>query len=262
MNPEALQERYDAAIQTVREAGSVALRHYQNLDALTIENKGVQDPVSEADRETEAVIKAALLARFPEDAFVGEETGAERVDASRGTWVVDPIDGTQPFLLGLPTWCVSIAFVADGDIQLGVVYNPVTDDLYAARRGAGATLNGRPMRVATAQRIDQGLTGLGCSNRTTPEQLGHLAEGLRGAGGMFHRVGSGALTLCYVAAGQLIGYVEMHINAWDCLAAILLIEEAGGRVSPFLSEHGVTGGGRIIAATPAVYDELAALVPA
>lgn len=253
--------RYDAALTVVREAGAVALRHYRNLGALTVESKGVQDPVSEADRETEQVIKAALATRFPEDAFVGEETGADRVDSTRGTWIVDPIDGTQPFLLGLPTWCVSIAYVADGDIQVGVIYNPVTDDLYAARRGAGATLNGRPMHVSSAQRIDEGLTGMGCSNRTTPQAIGQIAERLRAGGGMYHRIGSGALTLAYVATGQLIGYVEMHINAWDCLAAILLVEEAGGRVSPFLADYGVTGGGRIVAATPAVYDELAALLP-
>lgn len=253
--------RYDAAVSVVREAGAVALRHYRNLGALTIESKGVQDPVSEADRETEHVIKAALTAQFPDDAFVGEETGADRVDPTRGTWVVDPIDGTQPFLLGLPTWCVSIAYVADGDIQIGVIYNPVTDDLYAARRGAGATLNGQPMQVSAARRINEGLTGMGCSNRTTPHAIGQIAERLRAGGGMYHRIGSGALTLAYVATGQLIGYVEMHINAWDCLAAILLVEEAGGRVSPFLADYGVTGGGPIIAGAPAVYEELTALLP-
>lgn len=261
MTPEDMDERWAAAEEVARTAGAVALAHFRNLGSLTIESKGVQDLVSEADRQTEAVIKEALMTRFPNDAFVGEETGADGLDPSRGTWVVDPIDGTQPFLLGLPTWCVSIAFVADEDIQIGVIYNPVTDDLYAAQRGRGATLNGRPMHVCDAQRIDEGLTGMGCSNRTTPRELGHIAEHLRAAGGLFHRVGSGALTLAYVAAGQLIGYVEMHINAWDCLAAILLVEEAGGRVSPFLSEHGVTGGGRIIAAVPAVYDELVGLLP-
>lgn len=261
MTPDDRQVRYDAALTVVREAGAVALAHYRNLGSLTVESKGVQDPVSEADRETEQVIKERMAALFPDDAFVGEETGADRVDPSRGTWVVDPIDGTQPFLLGLPTWCVSMAYVEDDDVQVGVIYNPVTDDLYSARRGAGAWLNDRPMAVSTAQRINEGLTGMGCSARTSPADLGHIAEHLRAAGGMYHRIGSGALTLSYVAAGQLIGYVEMHINAWDCLAAILLVEEAGGRVSPFLAEHGVTGGGRIVAGAPGVYDELVGLLP-
>lgn len=261
MTPEDRHTHAEAAVAAAREGGAIALAHFRNLAALTVENKGVQDPVSEADRETERAIKARLTSLFPDDAFVGEETGAEGVDGRRGAWVVDPIDGTQPFLLGLPTWCVSIAYVAEDELQVGVIYNPVTDDLYLAQRGGGATLNGQPMKVSTARAISEGLTGMGCSSRTTPAELGHIAEGLRSADGMYHRIGSGALTLAYVATGQLIGYIEMHINAWDCLAAILLVEEAGGRVNPFLAENGVTGGGPIIAAAPGVFDEIAGLLP-
>lgn len=262
MNAQDRQARLEAAIAAAREGGAVALAHFRNLSALTVESKGVQDHVSEADRETEQVVKARLTALFPDDAFVGEETGADGVDGVRGAWVVDPIDGTQPFLLGLPTWCVSIAFVADDDMQVGVIYNPVTDDLYAAQRGGGAYLNDRPMHVREVRSLSEGLTGMGCSSRTTPAQIGHIAEGLRAADGMYHRCGSGALTLAYVAAGQLIGYVEMHINAWDCLAALLLVEEAGGCATPFLADHGITGGGRIVAGAPGVYDELSSLLPA
>lgn len=261
MRPEDRQAHLDAAVAVAQEAGAVALGHFRNLDSLTIEAKGVQDLVSEADRLTEEVIKERLLGLFPVDGFVGEETGAQGVDGSRGAWVVDPIDGTQPFLLGLPTWCVSIAYVADGRTQVGVIYNPVTDDLYAAQRGGGASLNGLPIRVREATALSDGLTGMGCSSRTTPDDIGLIAHRLRAAGGMYHRHGSGALTLAYVAAGQLIGYVEMFINAWDCLAALLLIEEAGGRATPFLADNGVTGGGRIVAGAPGVFDQLAALLP-
>ncbi len=259
--PLHLQERYDAAIAVIREAGAMALHHFRNLGSLTVESKGVQDPVSEADRQTEQIIRDRLTHRFPEDAFVGEETGASDVETARGVWVVDPIDGTQPFLLGLPTWCVSIAYVEAGSISIGLIYNPVTDDLYAALRGHGARWNDQIMAVRDAGSLADGLTGMGCSSRTSPQDIGHIASGLRSHGGMYHRVGSGALTLAYVATGQLIGYVETHINAWDCLAAILLVEEAGGRVSPFLEENGVTGGGPIVAATPLVFDELAGLLP-
>ena len=120
-----LQARYEAAVAVAHEAGEVALQHYRNLGSLTIESKGVQDLVSEADRETEAVIKARLRELFPEDGFVGEETGDDRTDGDHGVWVVDPIDGTQPFLLGLPTWCISIAYVRDGAVQIGVVRNQI-----------------------------------------------------------------------------------------------------------------------------------------
>lgn len=256
-----LRARFDAALAVAHEAGEVALRHYRNLGALTVEHKGVQDPVSEADRETEQVIRDRLMSLFPDDAFVGEETGATGLAAGTGAWVVDPIDGTQPFLLGLPTWCVSIAYVRDGAVQVGVIRNPVTDDTYAAMLGHGATRNGKPMHVADAHALSDGLLGMGCSSRTRPADLGYIAEHLRADGGMYHRCGSGALTLAYVAAGQLIGYVEMHINAWDCLAAILLVEEAGGRVSDFLAQNGVTGGGPIVAGSAGVYEAVAALLP-
>lgn len=257
-----LRNRLDLAIAAAIEGGEVALGHYRNLGALTVEHKGVQDPVSEADRQTEDVIKARILTAFPDDAFVGEETGAQNVDESRGTWVVDPIDGTQPFLLGLPAWCVSIAYVEDGKVQIGVIRDPVLDVTYAALRGHGATKNGQPMKASSATALNQGLTGLGCSARTNAEDLGHMARELRAAGGMYHRIGSGALTLAYVATGQLIGYIEMHINSWDCLAAILLIQEAGGVVNDFLGENGLTGGGPIIAGAPGVYSELMSLLPA
>lgn len=260
MTPD-IQARYAAALEIAAEAGDIALRHYRNLGALTVEQKGVQDPVSEADRETEQHIKARLMTLFPDDAFVGEETGASGVDGGTGAWVVDPIDGTQPFLLGLPTWCVSIAYVRDGAVQIGVIRNPVTDDTYAAVRGQGAWRNGLPMHVADAHALTDGLLGMGCSSRTTPADLGHIAQHLRAAGGMYHRCGSGALTLAYVAAGQLIGYIEMHINAWDCLAAILMVEEAGGVVNDFLGENGITGGGRIVAGAPDVYESVRALFP-
>ena len=181
MTPEDRRIRLDAAIAVAHEAGAIALQHYRNLGALTIVIKGLQDLVSEADRETEDVIKTRLTTLFPEDAFVGEETGADGVDGHRGAWVVDPIDGTQPFLLGLPTWCVSIAYVAEGDIQVGVIFNPVTQDLYTAVRGEGAIRNGAPMRVNEAQLLSEGLTGLGCSARTSAQNLGSIAEHLRDA---------------------------------------------------------------------------------
>lgn len=261
MKQQDVDDRLATAVEAARAAGAVALGHVHDLASLTIEHKGEQDLVSEADRQSEDTIRTILKRAFPDDAFVGEESGAEPIAPDQGAWVVDPIDGTQPFLLGLPTWCVSIAYVRDGRVQVGVVLNPATDDLYTARRGAGATWNGRPMHVRNATSLAEGLTGMGCSARTTPAEIGLIAESLRARGGMYHRIGSGALSLAYVAAGHLIGYLEPYMNAWDCLAAILLVEESGGRVSPFLHDHGITGGGSIVAATPGVYDALLDLLP-
>lgn len=256
-----ISERFDAATSVALTAGRFALEYFGRAASLTVEHKGAQDLVSEADRETERHITTELLSAFPADSFVGEEHGLTAGSGDSGTWVVDPIDGTQPFLLGLPTWCISIAYVHDNAVQIGVIYNPVTDEMYAAQRGHGATRNGSPIHVRDAQSLSDGVTGVGCSPRTKPDELAEIMRRLLSEGGLYQRTGSGAINLAYVAAGQHIGYVETYIHAWDCLAAVCLIEEAGGKVSPFLADYGVTGAGRLIAGAPAVYDSLEALLP-
>jgi myo-inositol-1(or 4)-monophosphatase len=253
--------RFEVATEVALSAGAIALEYYQRAATLVVEHKGSQDLVSEADRETERHIRSAILARFPEDSFMGEEHGLTEGSGASGTWVVDPIDGTQPFLLGLPTWCVSIAYVADGQVQIGVIYNPATTELYAAASGQGAFLNGEPIWVREANALSDGLTGVGCSPKTTPEDLSAIMLRLLSKGGMYQRTGSGALNLAYVAAGKHIGYVETYIHAWDCLAALCLIEQAGGKVSPFLADFGVQGAGPLVAGTPEVFDELLSLMP-
>lgn len=253
---EEIAERFLAALDATDAAGQLALEYFARGATLDVEHKGTQDWVSEADRETEHLITRHVLGAFPGDAFMGEEHGLTSGAADAGTWVVDPIDGTQPFLLGLPTWCVSIAYVHGDHVQLGVINNPVTGDVYAARRGHGAHRNGVPMQVRTATALSDGVTGVGCSSRTNPDELADIMRRLLSAGGTYQRTGSGALNLAYVAAGQHIGYVESYIHAWDCLAALCLIQEAGGRVSNFLADHGVTGAGPLVAGAPEVFDAL------
>ncbi len=262
MTDEDLERRFAFAHDLIRSAGALALSYYRDLGSLDVRMKGRQDHVSQADVETEALIREALLDAYPLDDFVGEESGSHDRGQGRGAWVVDPIDGTQPFLLGIPTWCISIAFVADDEVQLGLVLNPVTDELFAARRGHGATLNGATIHVRDAATLADGLTTVGCSSRTGAADLSVMVGRLLTAGGMYHRTGSGAWSLCYVAGGRLIGYVEMSINSWDCLAAVLLVSEAGGRVSDFLHQNGIAGGGPLVAGTPDVYDALVDVMPA
>ena len=259
MNPAEIDERFVVAQRIMREAADIALRYYRNLAELTIEQKGPQDLVSEADRAVESFIANAILAAFPEDGFVGEETGSRVADS--GIWVVDPIDGTQDFLLNLPTWCVSIAFVVDGRLAFGLITCPVTGDVYAARVGAGATWNGVPIRAASATSLADGVTAVGYSQRSTPSDLAIIMERLTSAGGVIRSVGSGALMIVWVATGQCIGFVEMVINSWDCLAALCIVNEAGGRTNDFLAENGPAGSGRIVAGAPGVFDQLTALLP-
>ncbi|MEO8241454.1 MAG: inositol monophosphatase [bacterium] len=254
-----LTARYDLCLTLIREAGALAHGYFQNLSALTIKSKGLQDMVSEADLNTELLIKRRIADTFPEDAFLGEETGVTAFAEGQGIWVVDPIDGTQPFISGMGNWCVSIAYVQHGKVRFGMVYAPVRDELFAGGAGHPATLNGNPVPRHPGKSLREGITGMGYSPRLRPEQFLRPFEGLIRAGGMFFRDGSGALNLSYVAAGRLLGYYEPHINSWDCLGAVAVIEAAGLRVNDFLANDGLTKGNKIIAGVPEVYDDLVAL---
>ena len=256
-----IDERFAFATELIAEAGALAASYFADIDSLDVTSKGPQDVVSQADLNTEILIRDRVAARFPDDAFFGEETGPVGIDGAAGIWVVDPIDGTQPFVMGLPTWCVSIAFISGSVMHIGLVLAPVAGELFAAQRGRGATLNGRPISVRPAHSFDDGMVGIGYSTRTNPDDVIVTMSRLLKSGGMFQRNGSGALTLCYVACGRLIGYVEMHINSWDCLAALLLITEAGGEINDFLAGNALHDGNRVVAGPPALYGQLAALLP-
>lgn len=249
--------RLAAAEAVAREAGSLARTFYEGRDSLVIESKGAQDLVSKADREVETLIRDRLAGLFPDDGFVGEEHDHAMVDPDvGGHWVIDPIDGTWCFLNGIGAWCVSLAYERAGQIEVGVVYDPMAGELFAARRGGGARMNGRPIRVAAATSLGDGTVSLGYSLRCPHDEMLPLFEKLLAAGGMYHRHGSGALGLAWTAAGRLIGYLEPHMNSWDCLAGILLIEEAGGFANDFLSQNGLLDGNRVIAGPPALKAEL------
>lgn len=254
-----LQPRYDFCLTLIRDAGALAHGYFQNLSALTIKSKGLQDMASEADVNTELLIKKRLAEAFPQDAFLGEETGVTDFAPGQGIWVVDPIDGTQPFVSGMGNWCVSIAFVCEGVLQFGMVYAPVRDELFAGGKGIPATLNGKPVPRHPGKSLREGITGMGYSTRIKVEDFLRPFEAFLREGGMFFRDGSGALNLSYVAAGRLLGYYEPHINSWDCLGAIAVIEAAGLKVNDFLANDGLTKGNKIIAGVPEVYDDLVRL---
>ncbi|SDU85726.1 myo-inositol-1(or 4)-monophosphatase [Microlunatus sagamiharensis] len=255
-----LQERARVAEEIIRDAGAVALGYFDRLAELTVRSKGVQDVVSEADVAVEHLVKERLAQAFPHDAFLGEETGHADFPGSEGIWVVDPIDGTQPFVSGLRTWCVSVAYVRDGATVLGLVLNPAAGELFVGATDRPATLNGTEIHPSPATSVSEGLTFLGCSSRVGPEDVVPVLDRLMRAHGMFVRNGSGALGLCDVACGRLVGYVEPHINAWDCLGAVAVLEAAGARVSDYLTPETLLAGNKIIAATPAAYDELVSIL--
>ena len=196
-----------------------------------VEYKGEAELVAEADEKAEQKIKEVLGEAFPDYGMLTEESGKlEGEGAAR--WIVDPLDGTTNYVHGLPFFSTSIALEREGEIVLGAVHDPMAEQTYAAERGVGATLNGRPLRVSDTDELSRAL--LGSSFPDDPEEIPtgldlferftNLARGMR-------RLGSGALDLCYVAAGRLDGCYEQGFSAWDIAAGVLIVEEAGGEVS-------------------------------
>jgi myo-inositol-1(or 4)-monophosphatase len=253
--PTLMEMRLLAAEAIAREAGAVARRRFVDR-SFQVRFKGPQDYLTEVDGETEQLIASRLTQAFSSDGFIGEETGARSTSPGGVVWVVDPIDGTANFARGVPHFCVSIACVAAGKVEVGVIYDPMRDELFAARRGGGSRLNGAPMNPSRAESLANASVEVGWNMRAGADQYVDLLRRVASSGASPFRTGSGALGLAYVAAGRLDGFVEHHINAWDCLAGILLVSEGGGYVSDFLSGDGLAKGNPLIACAPGVKDAL------
>jgi myo-inositol-1(or 4)-monophosphatase len=254
-----IELRYWAAMAIAREAGAFAAEKYHSRHELKVESKGIQDLVSEADRACEDMIVTALSRLFPQDGFLGEERGA-RKQGARATWIIDPIDGTANFLRGIPLWCVSLGLVAEDKFVIGVIYNPITEELYAARQGEGATLNGRRIEVSTTKALDQARFGVGLSRRHPTARHTDALKALLDAHCEYSRFGSGALGLALTADGRLDGFWEAHSNVWDVAAGLCIVKEAGGRVNDFLGEDGLRKGNAVLASTPRFYAPLESLL--
>ncbi|WP_422073437.1 inositol monophosphatase family protein [Tranquillimonas rosea] len=248
-----LISRLAVAEDVATRAGGLARRYFEHRDTLTIEAKRtLQDMVSEADREVETLIRETLSQEFAADAQLGEEHGL-REGTSGLTWVIDPIDGTAPFLAGLPGWCVSIAVCDETGPIIGVIHAPMLEETFVSAQGQGAWLNGEAIRVTERFDLSTGLLGIGANDRVPSARVGEMLAELMAAGASWTRYGSGALMLAWVAAGRLVGYAEPSMSAWDCMAGYCLIEAAGGQVLPFQS---LTKAGPVLGACPAAYDDV------
>jgi myo-inositol-1(or 4)-monophosphatase len=255
LGPAELDARLQAAETAVREAGRLAASHFARREQLAIDRKGAQDLVSEADRACEDLIVAALARAYPGDGFLGEERGARNPDAA-AVWIVDPIDGTHNFLTGVPFWCVSLGLAVAGELVLGVIHQPLADELFAARRGGGAFLNGEPIAVSGETDLTRARVCLGFSYRRPVAEHVRAVVALLEAGCEYVRIGSGALGLAYAAAGRFDGYWERHMNSWDAAAGVVLVREAGGLTNDILAGDGLTRGSETLAATPALFATL------
>lgn len=224
---------------------------------LQIESKGRQDFVSEADVFVEAELKKWLGEQFPQDGFLGEESGLVGGDA--GVWVLDPVDGTTNFILGMDYWCISLAYVKANNIELGIIYAPDRQEFFFARRGAGAFLNGQRLTLQEPA-PDAVVIGMGRSSRAPVTRYTQAIESLLNDGMEYRRFGAGALMLAQVATGQIHAYYEEHINSWDVLAGLLLITEAGGSSNAFLDNNGLLNGNTVLAGCRTVLPRFSALL--
>lgn len=253
----ALKARLNLAEEVARAAGAKALEYFHQRDSLVVETKyDLQDVVSRADREVEQMIDKLIRAQFPDDGFLGEEYGLQEGNSGY-TWVVDPIDGTSPFLNGMPNWCVSVAVLHEGIPVIGVIYAPYYEECYVAALDHGATLNGRRLQVDPARTLQNHVTGFGANSHVSPTEVGNILAALLEAGGNFIRIGSGALMLAWVAAGRVVGYYEPYMHAWDCLAGYCLVKEAGGWYHPFNTEgERLLKGAQVLAVAPGAQADL------
>lgn len=220
------------AIQTAREAGQILLDKYGRK--INISKKGDINLVTEADLASEKLIIERIKSYHPRHAILAEESGETVVIGgdSKWKWIIDPLDGTTNFAHGYPCFCVTLALEHDGKIVIGVTYDPTRDELFAAEKGMGATMNGKKIRVSETENLSEALivTGFPYNFKERKNFAHHLTQFLLNSRGV-RRDGSAAIDMAYVACGRYDGFWEEGLNPWDVAAGLLLISEAGGRVS-------------------------------
>jgi len=222
----------DIAIVAAKKAGAVHLKHFQTSFKVRSKTSSF-DLLTAADIESERLVVSTLKENFPEHNFLAEEHDYQKTD-SQYTWVIDPLDGTNNFVSGMPIFCVSIALARKGELLLGVVYDATRNELFYAEKGKGAYLNAQPIRVASHAALEQALLITGFYY----DRGQHMKEILENIENFFaekiigiRRLGAAALDLCYVACGRACGFWEFCLSPWDFAAGKLLVEEAGGKVS-------------------------------
>lgn len=230
------------AIQAARAAGNVISRAATRLDKVIIAEKGPNDWVTDVDQRAENEIIAIIHKAYPSHAVLGEESGGDTSSEHEFQWIIDPLDGTRNFIHGFPHFAVSIGVMYRGKIEYAVIYDPMRQELFTAKRGGGAQLNDRRIRVSTKRTLGECLLGTGFAGRHRADDHDHEStDALRTMlplCGDIRRAGSAALDLAYVAAGRLDGFWECGLKVWDIAAGILLVKEAGGMIcDPQGGEH-------------------------
>jgi myo-inositol-1(or 4)-monophosphatase len=255
-----MQPMLNTAVRAARSAGDMILRSSDNIGRLQVDQKGKNDYASEVDRMAEREIISIIKAAYPDHAILAEESGMHQ--GNDFVWVIDPLDGTTNFLHGFPQYAVSIALKYKGRLEVGVVYDPLRDELFTAKRGGGAMLNSRRLRVTNQSTLKGALIGTGFPFKTDLHMDAYLgmfrAIATDSAG--IRRPGAAALDLAYLAAGRLDGFWEIGLMEWDMAAGILLVKEAGGVITDFSFNDNYLESGNVIAGSPKMHQILYQLI--
>src|SRR6478735_1899694 len=222
------------AIETARDAGRLLLEKFGRITTIT--KKGDINLVTEADLASEALIIERIKSYYPKHSILAEESGEAVTIGGENTWkwIIDPLDGTTNFAHGYPCFCVTLALEHEGEIVIGVTFDPTRNELFAAEKGQGASLNFKPIHVSATQRMSESLlvTGFPYDFKDRHDFARHLTSFLLGARGV-RRDGSAAIDMAYVACGRFDGFWEEGLNPWDIAAGVLMIREAGGLVTNY-----------------------------
>lgn len=246
------------AIRAARKAGNVIAKNYERRDDIQTSKKGINDYVTSVDKAAEAEIIEIIQKSYPDHTIISEERGALEGKDSDIQWVIDPLDGTTNFVKGLPHFSVSIAIRVKNRTEVGVVYDPIRNELFTAVRGEGAKLNEVRLRVDSQNELNGAILATGFPFKQPslmPTQFA-IMNNLIDEAADFRRTGSAALDLCYVASGRVDGYFEMDLKPWDCAAGDLIVREAGGLVCDFNAGHGYLRSGNIVAAPARILKEM------
>lgn len=246
------------ATRAARSAGQIIERQAQQLDSIKIEQKAKNDFVSEVDKLSEQEIIEHIHKAYPDHAILCEESGLLNDGKTDTQWIIDPIDGTTNFIHGFPQYAISIACQVKGKLEIGLVYNPKTDELFTATRGEGAMLNNRRIRVSQRLNLDGALIGVGIPFSPNRDFDGYLSQLRRfmGKPAGIRRAGAAALDMAFVASGRLDAYWEEQLKPWDVAAGILLVKEAGGLVGDFKGGNTSLESGEIVCGNPKIYQSV------
>lgn len=247
----------EQVLKVTAKVGDFQLEHWNKVSNTDIEEKTANQLVSFVDKESEKILKEEMLKILPDSSFLGEESGSEEVEKSEFLWIVDPLDGTTNYLHGLPVFSISVALLKGGEPIVGVVDCPVLKETFSAVKGGGSFLNGAPITVAQNNNLTDTLIATGFPYYKFDRMEAYLevlAELMQNTHGL-RRMGSAAIDLAYTAAGRFDGFFEMNLSPWDVAAGVLLVREAGGRVTDFNGSPDVIFNKEILASSEKIYSQ-------